>query len=68
VDNRFQKWRCTESPSHIHTAEAGGREGDTQYPELQDLIGGAINAVLAGQADPKAAMDDIQAKAEALFK
>jgi multiple sugar transport system substrate-binding protein len=39
-----------------------------QYPELQDLIGGAINAVLAGQADPKAAMDDIQAKAEALFK
>jgi multiple sugar transport system substrate-binding protein len=39
-----------------------------QYPELQDLIGGAINAVLVGQADPKAAMDDIQAKAEALFK
>ena len=39
-----------------------------QYPELQDLIGGAINAVLVGQADPKTAMDDIQAKAEALFK
>jgi multiple sugar transport system substrate-binding protein len=39
-----------------------------QYPELQDLIGGAINAVLVGQADPKAAMDDIQAKAEALLK
>lgn len=39
-----------------------------QYPELQDLIGGAINAVLVGQADPKAAMDDIQAKAEALFR
>jgi multiple sugar transport system substrate-binding protein len=39
-----------------------------QYPELQDLIGGAINAVLVGQSDPKAAMDDIQAKAEALFK
>ena len=39
-----------------------------QYPELQDLIGGAVNAVLVGQADPKAAMDDIQAKAEALFK
>ena len=37
-----------------------------QYPELQDLIGGAINAVLVGQADPKTAMDDIQAKAEAL--
>jgi len=39
-----------------------------QYPELQDLIGGAINAVLVGQADPKTAMDGIQAKAEALFK
>ena len=39
-----------------------------QYPELQDLIGGAINAVLVGQADPKAAMDAIQAKAEPLFK
>jgi len=39
-----------------------------QYPELQDLIGGAINAVLVGQTDPKTAMDGIQAKAEALFK
>ena len=39
-----------------------------QYPELQDLIGGAINAVLVGQSDPKTAMDGIQTKAEALFK
>ena len=39
-----------------------------QYPELQDLIGGAINAVLVGQADPRIAMDDIQGKAQALFK
>jgi multiple sugar transport system substrate-binding protein len=39
-----------------------------QYPELQDLIGGAINSVLVGQTEPKAAMDAIQAKAEALFK
>jgi multiple sugar transport system substrate-binding protein len=39
-----------------------------QYPELQDLIGGAINAVLVGQTEPKAAMDAIQTKAEALFK
>jgi multiple sugar transport system substrate-binding protein len=39
-----------------------------QYPELQDLIGSAVNAVLVGQADPKAAMDAAQAKAEALFK
>ena len=33
MDNRFQKWRCTESPSHIHTAEVGGREGDTQFKD-----------------------------------
>ena len=39
-----------------------------QYPELQDLIGGAINAALVGQTEPKAAMDAIQPKAEALFK
>ncbi len=39
-----------------------------QYPELQDMIGGAINAVLVGQTDSKAAMDAIQVKAEALFK
>jgi multiple sugar transport system substrate-binding protein len=39
-----------------------------QYPELQDLIGGAINAVLVGSVDPKTALDTIQAKAEALFK
>ena len=32
------------------------------------ISGGAINAVLVGQADPKTAMDDIQGKAEALFK
>ena len=35
---------------------------------LQDIIGSAINAVLAGQAEPKAAMDGAQTKAEALFK
>jgi len=39
-----------------------------QYPELQDLIGGAINAVLVGSVDPKTALDDIQIKAETLFK
>ena len=35
MDNQFQKWRCTESPSHIHTAEVGGREGDTQLREFK---------------------------------
>lgn len=39
-----------------------------QYPEIQDLLGTAVNAVLIGDADPKAALDDAQSKAEKLFK
>ena len=39
-----------------------------QYPQIQDLLGSAVNAVLVGQADPKTALDDTQGKAEALFK
>ena len=38
-----------------------------QYPEIQDILGDAVNAVLAGDKDPKAALDEAQAKAEALF-
>ncbi len=38
-----------------------------QYPELQDLIGTAVNAVLTTDADPKEAMDRAQAAAEKLF-
>ncbi|MCW6506444.1 extracellular solute-binding protein [Lichenifustis flavocetrariae] len=38
-----------------------------QYPEIQDLLGTAVNAVLVGSADPKAALDEVQAKAEKLF-
>ena len=38
-----------------------------QYPEIQDMLGTAVNAVLVGNADPKAALDDVQAKAEKLF-
>jgi multiple sugar transport system substrate-binding protein len=38
-----------------------------QYPELQDLLGTAVNAVLVGNAEPKAALDEAQAKAEGLF-
>lgn len=38
-----------------------------QYPELQDLLGTAVNAVLVGNAEPQAALDAAQAKAEALF-
>ena len=38
-----------------------------QYPEIQDILGTAVNAVLAGNADPKAALDAAQAKAAKLF-
>ncbi|WP_390888778.1 ABC transporter substrate-binding protein [Devosia neptuniae] len=38
-----------------------------QYPELQDLLGTAVNSVLAGAAEPQAALDEAQAKAEELF-
>ncbi len=38
-----------------------------QYPEIQDLLGTAVNAVLVGNQDPKSALDEVQAKAEKLF-
>jgi multiple sugar transport system substrate-binding protein len=38
-----------------------------QYPEIQDILGDAVNAVLAGGKDPKAALDEAQIKAKALF-
>lgn len=38
-----------------------------QYPEIQDLLGTAVNAVLVGNAEPKAALDEAQAKALLLF-
>jgi multiple sugar transport system substrate-binding protein len=38
-----------------------------EYPEIQDILGTAVNAVLAGNADPKAALDDAQARAKELF-
>ena len=39
-----------------------------QYPEIQDILGTAVNAVLVGNADPKAALDQAQeAAAEAVL-
>jgi multiple sugar transport system substrate-binding protein len=38
-----------------------------QYPQIQDLLGTAVNAVLIGNADPKKALDDAQAEAQKLF-
>jgi multiple sugar transport system substrate-binding protein len=38
-----------------------------QYPEIQDILGSAVNAVLAGAAEPQAALDEAQAEAIKLF-
>lgn len=38
-----------------------------QYPEIQDLLGKAVNSVLAGAAEPQAALDEAQADALELF-
>jgi multiple sugar transport system substrate-binding protein len=38
-----------------------------QYPQIQDLLGTAVNAVLVGHADPKTALDEAQAQAAKLF-
>ena len=38
-----------------------------QYPQIQDILGTAVNAVLIGNADPKKALDDAQAQAQKLF-
>lgn len=38
-----------------------------QYPQIQDILGTAVNAVLVGNSDPKKALDDAQAQASKLF-
>ncbi len=38
-----------------------------QYPQIQDILGNAVNAVLVGSTDPKKALDDAQAQAAKLF-
>ncbi|MBT9385924.1 sugar ABC transporter substrate-binding protein [Pseudooceanicola sp. CBS1P-1] len=38
-----------------------------EYPEIQDLLGTAVNAVLVGDEDPKAALDAAQKEALDLF-
>jgi multiple sugar transport system substrate-binding protein len=38
-----------------------------EYPKIQDILGNAVNSVLVGDADPKAALDAAQASAEKLF-
>ncbi|WP_442158221.1 ABC transporter substrate-binding protein [Rhizobium leguminosarum] len=38
-----------------------------EYPEIQDILGAAVNSVLAGAAEPQAALDEAQAEAKKLF-
>ncbi len=57
--------------SVIHESFMNG-DGDyrpriPQYPEIQDLLGTAVNAVLVGDADPQQALDNAQSQAERLF-
>lgn len=51
----------------FENADGDYRPRIPQYPEIQDLLGTAVNAVLVGDVDPKAALDEVQAKAEKLF-
>jgi multiple sugar transport system substrate-binding protein len=38
-----------------------------EYPEIQDILGTAVNAVLAGDVDPQEALDAAQEQAMELF-
>lgn len=38
-----------------------------QYPQIQDLLGTAVNSVLVGNADPTRALEDAQNRATRLF-
>ncbi len=38
-----------------------------EYPKIQDILGTAVNSVLVGNSDPKAALDKAQKEAEKLF-
>jgi len=38
-----------------------------EYPEIQDILGAAVNSVLAGAAEPQAALDEAQVEAKKLF-
>lgn len=55
IDTSFQK------------ANGDYRPRVPEYPEIQDLLGTTVNAVLAGNVDPKAALDEAQTKAKDLF-
>ncbi len=51
----------------LTNADADFRPRIPQYPQLQDFLGTAVNAVIVSNADPKSALDEAQAKALKLF-
>ncbi|MCX5515884.1 sugar ABC transporter [Kaistia algarum] len=51
----------------FENADGDYRPRIPQYPEIQDLLGTAVNNVLVGGTDPKAALDEAQKQAEKLF-
>ena len=51
----------------FENADGDYRPRIPQYPEIQDLLGTAVNAVLVGGVEPKAALDEAQEKAAKLF-
>jgi multiple sugar transport system substrate-binding protein len=51
----------------FENADGDYRPRIPQYPEIQDLLGTAVNAVLVGGVEPKAALDEVQEKAVKLF-
>lgn len=51
----------------FENADGDYRPRIPQYPEIQDLLGTAVNAVLVGGVEPKAALDEVQEKAAKLF-
>ncbi|MDB5817633.1 MAG: sugar transporter [Rhizobacter sp.] len=51
----------------LQNADADFRPRIAQYPQLQDLLGTAVNSALVGGVDPKVALDEAQAKAARLF-
>jgi len=51
----------------LTNGDADFRPRIPQYPQIQDLLGTAVNSVLVGTADPQRSLDDAQARAVRLF-
>lgn len=51
----------------LSSGDADFRPRIPQYPQIQDLLGTAVNSVLVGTADPQHSLDDAQARAVRLF-